>query len=287
MDKQCVAKLLCVPFKDSHSTEKIRRRILKRLKKVERKSCSSMFVKTLPEPLANDIHSVSSNSKYVAFLLKDGRVCRMRVSSVTDVATQQFLPDSRRGGPQENDFQVLSDAEYARRLQAQFDQETNDSRSNQTDRFGNSHEMDIIRSDVVRGLPNLSTNALSPYISLHSWSPPTSPSYPTPPNEYVVPAHNPYLPLPLSTFSNVVDADMATTSSATNITSSTTVPGDTNTVDDSQPVRQTASITFTDVPNSSSKKKEDIWPDIGDIEWLVAKQVNNNKYLLLYYLVFF
>lgn len=286
MERPYEAKLLCVPFKDGHSTEKIRRRILKRLKKVERKSCSSIFIKPLCQPLTADIHTVVSNSNYVAFLLKDGRVCRMKVSSLVGHTSHQLVQDGRRPDSQESSFQVLSDAEYARRLQAQFDQET-DGRGGALERY--------------RVMDGLGPAALSPYISLpQSWSPPslggtftaTLPpsSPPTQPAEYVA-AHNAYLP----TYSRLPPqverqlSDMAGTADQSNDTIAMTDDNGRSTEANSVHVVKNFTVatptsngtpictcglgTNDDNRSRVLKRKENVWPEIGEIEWLITKQV--------------
>ena len=124
-------KLLCVKLKSNDTPDKVKNKILKGLKAAERKNTFAApiahpleswhdEVHSLPDLDASDIAQVASNAKYIVFLLKDGRVCRMRCASTWDTDTKvssELLSKSS----QQLSFQVLSDAEYARQLQAEFD----------------------------------------------------------------------------------------------------------------------------------------------------------------------
>ena len=130
-------KLLCLKLKSNESPEKVKLKILKGLKKAEKKNIKSCTISHPLQNWTNDVHSIAelnsddvlkvvSNSHYLVFLLKDGRVCRMRCSSKDYSGKNptsninQVLRRSNIGGPS---FQELSDAECARQLQAQFDSE--------------------------------------------------------------------------------------------------------------------------------------------------------------------
>ena len=73
-----------------------------------------------------------SNSRYIIFLTRDGRVCRLRCSSRPELTQQKgdnsvasILNSLRRGsGAHGVSFQEESDAEYARQLQAEFEAES-------------------------------------------------------------------------------------------------------------------------------------------------------------------
>lgn len=276
-------KLLCVPYKDGYSTEKIRRKILKRLQKLERKSSNSIFVKGLSSLSPNDIQATVSNSKYVGFLLKDGRACRMKVSSSYQSKSYQVPPDLKTvssSGRGESSFQVLSDAEYARRLQAQFDQEVRPG-----SRYGRNME------DVIGSLHG----SISPYVPMPNWANPSSPvssqlntnyspSSPTQ-NDGGNPA---YLPASLTTFLSSTTSPVITVNLVRQM-SGASAAGDSM---DVREVMGDAKVRFNaptggvvdDTPLATAaaqKKREEMWPDMGSLEWLIVKQV---RYLYTLYM---
>lgn len=130
-----VAQLLCLRVKPNENPEKVRRRILKGLRSAERRGGEAIGsnishpllawednLHTFSELNAADVVQVANNSRYVIFLTRDGRVCRIKCRSY-DEPSSKFTPESlsRRAGLAS--FQVQSDAAYARQLQAQFDAE--------------------------------------------------------------------------------------------------------------------------------------------------------------------
>lgn len=130
-------KLLCVKLKPNDTPEKVKAKILKGLRKAEKKSSSSCAITHPLQNWTNEIHSlgdldsknvakVVSNSRYIAFLMRDGRVCRIRCSSKTP-SRRNSVPNVgeilRRSNQAVPSFQELSDAEYAKQLQARFDSE--------------------------------------------------------------------------------------------------------------------------------------------------------------------
>ena len=120
-------KLLCVKVKPDENADAVKTRVLKHLKSVEKASGADCgpsdksdsdcvhFVHNLD---ADSVLRVVSNSNYIGFLLKDGRVCRMRCASRAEVDTRPNVRYSARPS-----FQVQSDAEYAKQLQAEFNSE--------------------------------------------------------------------------------------------------------------------------------------------------------------------
>ena len=120
-------RLVSVPLKEDDDKGKVRRRVLRKLKQLERhisagSSSSEGPVRVLEGLEADSVASVSANSRYLVFLLKDGRVCRVRCCSRSDAARHKASEDIL-GKKRDTPFQLLSDAEYARQLQAEFDRE--------------------------------------------------------------------------------------------------------------------------------------------------------------------
>jgi E3 ubiquitin-protein ligase EDD1 len=248
------AKILCVPFKDAHSTDKVRRRILKRMKKLERKSFNSPFVKNLDKSWTPDIHAVVSNSSYIGFLLKDGRVCRMKASSVPNPVSnnQELLNYSQRSDG--NSLQVLSDAEFARQLQSQYDQENEARRT--------SYHYAVDESDIVRGLSN---NSLSPYISLNT--------LPTPINSNF--NSSPATATPLLSSANVSAQSANTSAPAPSVQSASSAPSTTSEDSGRKEVK-------FDLGSSQRKKEENPWPEMGQVEWLKQNSdssINDNRFV--------
>ena len=137
-------KLICVKYKSSDSLGKVKLKLLRAMRKAERRSASVVAITHPLQSWTNPCHSIGSlpaedilvtrsNSRYRVFLTKDGRVCRLRCASRPELAQQKgessiasILSSLRRGSSATAhglSFQEESDAEYARQLQAQFEAE--------------------------------------------------------------------------------------------------------------------------------------------------------------------
>jgi len=110
-------KVVCVKYKKSDCGNKVKQRLLKKLKNVE-SSKKVTGVQLVCGVEAESVAQVAINSTYVVFLLKDGRVCRLHCAG-NDEVTESGAYYSAGG----QSFQVTSDMEYARILQQQFDSE--------------------------------------------------------------------------------------------------------------------------------------------------------------------
>ena len=122
-------KVVCVNVKASDSPGKVKSKLLKGLRRAEKKSPTPVCVSQPLQSWSKDLHSisdipanevaqVSSNSRFIVFLLKDGNVCRLKCtssSSSTRKDSRSILESLQRPTPT---FQELSDAEYARQLQS-------------------------------------------------------------------------------------------------------------------------------------------------------------------------
>lgn len=119
-------KILCVNIKGSDSPGKIKSKILKGLRKAEKKAPSPRSVSQPLHSWTKDLHSItdipaskvvklSSNSRFVVWLLKDGSVCRLKCTSSPPLKERSAVNTAfQRNTPS---FQELSDAEYARQIQ--------------------------------------------------------------------------------------------------------------------------------------------------------------------------
>lgn len=126
-------KFLSVEVKSGETQDKLKAKILKALHNSEKSSISTVSavthithplqpwtgeLHTFPDLFAEDIFKVAANSSYVVFLLCDGRVCRVHVSSRDESSKMTSLEALRRSQTGGGSFQVLGDEEYARQLQA-------------------------------------------------------------------------------------------------------------------------------------------------------------------------
>ena len=127
LPQQATVKLVSVKLKPGEPPHKAKRRILKSLRVSEWKdpSASAGLIRDLPDLRAEDVLHVVSNSRYVGFLLRDGRVCRMLCRSASDAASEVCARNKQPRREKPVSFQVHSDAVYARRLQAELDAEEN------------------------------------------------------------------------------------------------------------------------------------------------------------------
>ena len=134
-------KLICVKYKSSDSLGKVKLKLLRAMRRAERQSRSvnttishplqpwNNHCHTIGELPANDILITLSNSRYIVFLTKDGRVCRLKctsrpeLSQKSDSSIASLLSSLRRGPSSTHglSFQEESDAEYARQLQAEYE----------------------------------------------------------------------------------------------------------------------------------------------------------------------
>ena len=136
-------KLVCVKYKSSDSPGKVKLKLLRAMRRAERQSHSPHTTITHPlQPWTNHCHTIGdlpannvlitlSNSRYIVFLTKDGRVCRLKctsrpeLSQKSDSAIASLLSSLRRGTSSSHvhgvSFQEENDAEYARQLQAEYE----------------------------------------------------------------------------------------------------------------------------------------------------------------------
>ena len=134
-------KLICVKYKSSDSPGKVKMKLLRAMRRAERQSRSPNTAIIHPlQPWTNHCHTIGdlpaddvlitlSNSRYIVFLTKDGRVCRLKCTSRPELsqkgssAIASLLSSLRRGNSTTHglSFQEESDAEYARQLQAEYE----------------------------------------------------------------------------------------------------------------------------------------------------------------------
>lgn len=123
-------KFLSVDIKSGETQERLKVKVLKAIHNSEKKTTPtssvthplqswSEEVHTLPDLKAEEVVKVVANSSYVAFLLSDGRVCRIRVASWEESSGARKSVSALRQS-HESSFQVLGDEEYARQLQAEL-----------------------------------------------------------------------------------------------------------------------------------------------------------------------
>ena len=125
-------KFVCLKLKSNEHPEKARYKILKSLRNSEKRHTQTAAIShplaewceevhIIPELDAKEVFEVASNSKYVVFLMRDGRVCRIKCASPADTSAVPSVDVLNRAS--QPSFQELSDAEYARQLQATLDSE--------------------------------------------------------------------------------------------------------------------------------------------------------------------
>ena len=260
-------RILSVPLKEDDDKEKIRRRVVKKLKQLEQHIASGApsdsSIRVVEELQASNVVRVAANSRYLVFLLKDGRVCRMKCHSRTERAgrhraTEELLKKKTRDTP----FQLLSDAEYARQLQAEFN-------------------MERMLPPVQTHHPPLRSEDISPYIHVPATDPPWEPGldnfFPIP-NIPLLPPPPPSPPpsLPSSFLSATQYPDQSVPVGNVESHNSTSNPLTDRSRSNSRSVR------FL-LPDDTSKPvaregeglkhKEGVWPEIGTLQWLVMKKV--------------
>ena len=115
---------MSVRYNHGEDAERIRKRVRKKLSRAfhsQPQQKGAKHVRWFSQLPANDIQQVATSSRYVVVLLKDGRVARFKVTP-----THEPGPHSGTAKPRPNprtSLQVMSDEQYARRLQSMADQE--------------------------------------------------------------------------------------------------------------------------------------------------------------------
>lgn len=123
-------KFLCVDVKAEESQDKLKAKVLKAIYSSEKKATPTPITHplqpwnedahTFPELRSAEVTRVVANSGHVAFLLKDGRVCCVRVASWVESTSKMMNVDALRQSQRGSSFQVLGDEEYAQQLQAEL-----------------------------------------------------------------------------------------------------------------------------------------------------------------------
>jgi len=124
-------RVVCVNIKQTDPPRKIKSKVLRSLRKSEKKTSTNSL--TVSQPLqswnkechsvtdieSSDVVKVLSNSRYMVFLMKDGTVGRIKCSSAVGLGSKErsVLDALQRSTPT---FQELSDAEYARQLHSEM-----------------------------------------------------------------------------------------------------------------------------------------------------------------------
>ena len=273
-------KLLSVPLKQKDNIEKVRRRILRYLQKNEKCSSNLSNLQSIEGIDAVDVQNVESNSQYLVFLMKDGRVCRMKCSSQSKL-TEHHIDEEITRRSRDTSFQVLSDAEYARQLQSQFDQERSTRGS-------------------LGGAAILSVNEISPYVAIpdiqyqsslntnFSYTP-SSPGYsPTsPPGFYTSssPVYSPSSPVPKTQVDGTGAGLHGGVSESTKQSGKTSSekPSAHTIVPRSLGVRFSSFLSENKDTAKQKKEKDGVWPKLGELEWLIVKQVS--KYFIIIHIV--
>ena len=246
-------RLLSIPLREGDDKDKIRRRVVKKLKQLEQHistgSSSDLTIRVLESLKADSVSVVVANSRYLVFLLKDGRVCRMKCHSRTEASQQKATEELLKKKAKDTPFQLLSDAEYARQLQVEFDRER-------------------LLGGVHAHHSPLRSEDISPYIHVpssdQSWEASIDPFIPSA-----------LLPPPY-TFPYESNEDAPSTAE-----SPVSIPHPPD-----RTRSQSRSVRFL-LPdggtreggargNSGWKQKEEAWPEMGGLQWLVMKKVRKN-----------
>ncbi len=234
-------QLISIPLKQGDNMEKLRRKVLRTIQKNERGILQANNIKMVDGIDPSMIKTVVTNSQYIVFLLNDGRVCRISCNSHSRLTEHHISHEISRQA-RDTSFQVLSDAEYARQLQAQFDQEqpANSSRS-------------LSSSNAIA---SMGSNDISPYVSL-SYMPSLNSNF-----SYSPSSSSPvYIPQFSRSDSSEPNKEGGASSDGTNPSGG----GPSNS-------------TETGSDKKSKKDKEAIWPNMGSIEWPIVKQVHYTVY---------
>lgn len=131
-EKTNLVRFLCVDVKSEETQEKLKTKLLKAIHNSEKKTTPTSSithplqpwhedVHTLPDLRAEDITKAVANSSHVAFLLRNGQVCRIRVASWEESSSAKTmsldaLRQSQRQQGEVSSFQVLGDEELAQQL---------------------------------------------------------------------------------------------------------------------------------------------------------------------------
>lgn len=133
-------KFICVDVKSGETQEKLKAKVLKAIHNSEKKSSPNSSIThplqswteethAFPDLKAEEVHQVVANASHVAFLLRDGRVCRVRVASWEEASNSggsrttlslDALRQQTTSQQPRPSFQVLGDEEYALQLQAEL-----------------------------------------------------------------------------------------------------------------------------------------------------------------------
>ncbi len=146
--------------------EKLRRKILRAIQKNERGNLQGSNIKTIEGIDPSTVKTIVTNSQYIVFLLSDGRVCRMACKSHSQLKDHHISHEVNRQA-RDTSLQVMSDAEYAKQLQAQFNSERPSGQERFLDR--NSGTSDISPYVSLSYMPSLNSN--------FSYSPSSPPVY--------------------------------------------------------------------------------------------------------------
>ena len=159
-------QLISIPLKQGDNLEKLRRKILRVIQKNERGNLQGSNIKTIEGIDPSTVKTIVTNSQYIVFLLNDGRVCRMACKSHSQLKDHHISHEMSRQA-RDTSLQVMSDAEYARQLQAQFNSEAPSRQERFLDR--NSGTSDISPYVSLSYTPSLNSN--------FSYSPSSPPVY--------------------------------------------------------------------------------------------------------------
>lgn len=159
-EKAHLVKFLCVDLKSGETQENLKAKVLKAIHSSEKKSDTITHplqswteeAHSLPELQAEDVLKVVANASHIAFLLHDGRVCRIRVASWEESASSKTLSlDALRQPRQRSSFQVLGDEEYARQLQAELNSDFSTWAQGDFQRFGGMYRNDRMQNGLDVG----------------------------------------------------------------------------------------------------------------------------------------
>lgn len=229
-------QLISIPLKHGDNTEKLRRKILRIIQKSEKGNLQGSNVKTIDGIDPALVKSVLANSQYFIFLLNDGRVCRMACSSHSKLKEHHVSHEMTRHA-RDTSLQVLSDAEYARQLQVQFDQE----RLGGGDRF------------LGRGTgASLGADDISPYVSL-SYMPSLNSNF----------SYNPSSPPVYIPQSDSNGSDRGGVTSGGGAAADSGGNGRNGGENSNE--------------KKTKKESKGIWPNLGPVEWLIVKQVSRRS----------
>ncbi len=138
MAEEKLVKVLCIQVKPGESQDRLKAKVLKTISNSEKKATPtstshplqnwSEEAHCIAELHAQDVANVTTNASHVAFLLGDGRVCRLPMvsknqpSSIKTFSNLDALRVSGLSGHsgEGRRFQVIGDEEYAQQLQSEL-----------------------------------------------------------------------------------------------------------------------------------------------------------------------